>query len=137
MAENDDAMAQGDDSGTWLPICAAADETGLARRTLFRWAASALIPVRDIGSRRLVELGAVREFAAGRRKTSAIASQLAANWATPTTEEAALASPPPVDPVDGGGVEALRADIILLQQWQRYFEQCLTRIEQRLALPPP
>jgi hypothetical protein len=93
----------------WMPLGAAARTAPVAARTLFRWARGGKVPVRVEGKTRLVELNALRTYAA--RPRSAIAAQSTA------TEIPAAPAPSP---------EAF-AELV----------HRVERLECTLALPPP
>lgn len=57
--------------GRWIPIAQAAVEAGVGERSAFRWAKKNLIASRREGNTTLVEVSAVRDYAASSRPTVA------------------------------------------------------------------
>ncbi len=80
-----DSMTPTEGRGVWMPFAAAAEEAGTSVHSVFRWAKAGRIQVRRYGKLKVVEVGAVRAFAARPRNAHA-----------PTgADSVALASPPP------------------------------------------
>src|SRR6266542_3816369 len=70
-------MAPATATQVWMPLGAAARAAPVPAQTFFRWAREGRVPVRKEGRTRLVELNALRTYAA--RPRSAIAAQSSAN----------------------------------------------------------
>lgn len=76
-----------DGTERWLTIGLAARAAGVSRRTAFRWASLGIIPVRQAGTRRCIEVGALHRLTLNRvpaARVQPLGGAEAANSPSPT-----------------------------------------------------
>lgn len=112
----------------WLSIGAAAEAAGVARRSAFRWVARAAIPTRLVGRRRLVEVGALRLFAANRGRATRAALFSATGGSTDCS------APPPRSTPEHEALLAAAVSVTLVEDQVAALWPRIERIERALGL---
>lgn len=112
----------------WLCIGAAAEAAGVARRSAFRWIGRGAIPVRRVGPRRLVEVGALRLFAERRGRAKGVAL-FRANGSAP-----GCAAPPPLPTAEQEAQMAAVTSVLLIEEQVAALWPRIDRIERALGL---
>lgn len=112
----------------WLPIGTAADAAGVARRTAFRWVRASLVPVRPLGRRRCIEVGALRRVAAERQ----CATGTALNHATAAHPDETNA--PPLPSFEPDAVVALSESVANVEELLNSLAIRFGAIERALGL---